>query len=48
VPDKAQKLFDTWQANWEGIGNDKPRVERITTDIVETRRSVQSAINRLD
>lgn len=48
VPNKAQKLFDTWQANWEGIGNDKSRVERITTDIVETRQSVQIVINSLD
>ena len=48
VPDKAQILFDTWQANWEGIGNDESRVERITTSIVETRQSVQSAINSLN
>lgn len=48
VPDKAQKLFATWQANWEGIGNDQSRVVRITADIEETRQSVQTVINALD
>lgn len=48
VPDKAQLLYDTWQANWEGIGNDRSRVERITAEIMETRQSVQNVINRLD
>jgi len=48
VPDKAQKLFDTWQANWEGIGIDKLKVEHITADIAETRQSVQRVINALD
>ena len=48
VPGKAQELFDTWQADWEGIGNDRSRVDRITAGIMETRKSVQSAINRLD
>jgi hypothetical protein len=48
VPDRAKILFDTWQANWEGIGNDSSRVEHITVEIMETRQSVQNAINRLD
>ena len=48
VPEKAQKLFATWQTNWEGIGSDKSGVERITADIVETRQSVQSVIKALD
>lgn len=48
VPGNAQKLFATWQANWEGIGHDKSRVVRITADIEETRQSVQGVINALD
>ena len=48
VPDRAQQLFATWQDNWEGIGNDRSSVDRITVEIVETRQSVQSVINRLD
>lgn len=48
VPDKAQHLFNTWQTNWKGIGDDTHSVERITADIMGTRQSVQSVINRLD
>ena len=48
VPGTAQRLFATWQADWQAIGNDEAGVERITADIIATRKSVQGVINALD
>jgi hypothetical protein len=48
VPDAARNLFETWQANWEEIGNDELKVERITVEITATRQAVQSVINALE
>lgn len=44
----ASALFDAWQANWEGLGEDDAAEHRISTAIDDTRADVLSVLTALD
>lgn len=48
VAESGQKLYITWQQDWEGLGSDAASEEGISTQIAETRQEVLTVIDRLE
>ena len=46
--ESAAALFDVWQANWEGLGEDDAAANRISTAIDHTRSDILSVLAALD
>jgi len=47
APEYAEKLRQGWQANWQQIGNDEASVDRITTEIDQSREAVREIVRQL-
>ena len=43
APEHAGKLFQMWQADWQQLRDDQPSVERITTEIDQSRDAVRKS-----
>ena len=48
VPQQAQALHQTWQDNWEGLGQDQAKVEKINQSIDRVRLAVQQVLHDLE
>jgi hypothetical protein len=47
-PERAEKLLQVWQADWQRIAEDQPSVERVTAEIDQSREAVREILRRLD
>jgi hypothetical protein len=48
APERAEKLLQVWQADWQQVRDDQPSVERITAEIDQSRDAVREVLRRLD
>jgi len=48
APERAKKLLQVWQDDWEQVRDDKPSVDRITAEIDQSREAVREILRRLD
>jgi len=47
VQETSEKLFRTWEAHWEGLGDSKNSITTITAAVTETRAAVVSELEAL-
>ncbi len=48
MPDKADKLFATWQENWQHVRTSESHTEAITAAITEARQATLESLESLD
>jgi hypothetical protein len=47
APRRAEELHRVWQANWEGITDSEDSVERVTTEIDQSREAIREILRQL-
>ncbi|NNF51778.1 MAG: hypothetical protein HKN59_04995 [Gammaproteobacteria bacterium] len=47
VQESSGRLFKTWEAHWEGLGDSQKSIQAITDAVAETRASVVSELEAL-
>lgn len=48
VPDSAMNLYDTWSADYDGLGSDAEAKDRIVTALDQVRQDSQEILKSLD
>jgi hypothetical protein len=48
APERAEKLLQVWQADWQQVRDDQASVERVTAEIDQSREAVREILRRLD
>ena len=47
APERAEKLLQVWQADWQHVQDDQPSVDRITAEIDQSRDAVREILRGL-
>jgi hypothetical protein len=47
APERAEKLRQVWQADWQQIEDDEPSVDRITAEIDQSREAIREIVRQL-
>ena len=47
APRRAEELHRVWQANWEGLADNEDSVERVTTEIDQSRAAIRQVLRQL-
>ena len=47
APRRAEELHRVWQANWEGLTDSEDSVERVTTEIDQSREAIREILRQL-
>lgn len=47
IPGIATRLKETWQANWQGLGNDEASALKITESITDMRKTVKARLKTI-
>ncbi|MEN8711668.1 MAG: hypothetical protein ABF326_05670 [Arenicellales bacterium] len=48
IPGMATSLKETWQTNWQGLGNDEASALKITESITDMRKSVKARLKTIN
>lgn len=48
IPGMATNLKETWQTNWQGLGNDEASALKITESITDMRKSVKARLKTIN
>lgn len=47
VPEAAERVFQTWQTQWESVSDDEAAVQRVTGEITAARKAVLEVLRKL-